>query len=89
MPTTAIDDKGVLSKCPQRGQTNRTPFARLDQRGRCGACKTLLTPISTPLELDSEEHFHAIVQNSAVPVLVDFWAPWCDPAEPSHPKCKR
>lgn len=66
--------------------TNRTPFTHLGQQGRCGACRALLGAISKPIEIDSEKHFHAVVANSPVPVVVDFWAPWCAPCRTVAPE---
>jgi thioredoxin 2 len=73
------DDRGVIIDCPNCGQKNRTPYERLNQTGECGRCHTALPPPALPLEMDTEMRFDALVRASPLPVLVDFWAPWCGP----------
>jgi len=63
--------------CPSCGKVNKIPQKESYTKANCGHCKASLLN-QKPLEVNKEELLHILV-NSDIPVVVDFWAPWCGP----------
>ena len=72
-----MNDATILLACPHCGAMNRTPRSRVEQAPQCGRCHQAMF-VGKPIALVAKD-FDRHALRSELPLLVDFWAPWCGP----------
>ena len=73
--------------CPHCLEVNNIPQKNSYKKANCGKCKHSLLD-TKPIEL-TDTNFDEVIVNSDIPVIVDFWAPWCGPCKMMGPNFQK
>ena len=87
--TMELDDRGVIVPCPSCSTRNRLAYEKLGEAVQCGQCKQPIKVPQEPIEVRSTADFDQLIAKSSLPVVVDYWAPWCGPCRMVAPELQK
>ena len=87
--TMELDDRGVIVPCPSCSTRNRLAYEKLGEAVQCGQCKQPIKVPQEPIEVRSTADFEQLIAKSSLPIVVDYWAPWCGPCRMVAPELQK
>jgi thioredoxin 2 len=89
MANVDLDERGLVVACAACGKKNRLACETLGAAVRCGQCKEPVAALGVPVELQTTADFDRLIAKSSLPVVVDYWAPWCGPCRMVAPELQK